>query len=239
MRFSMQTLIMAAAADAYDFVSLASKEDTQHDFKIILIKNRTPKGEGMSIENKNTNEAMSAVMERLDAFQPRRRRSSRTLERPAMYDLEEFIDLHGINEEFFKAIGANQTRKRNFLILATACLYMHGYQYVCDIRRFGEYRDDRDRASKQYCGKHLDELAEVFDKEAGFQIPMHPEPGRKYAVNDCFTGNSAIYHFEIRPEVETFDHTHPAIREIVANVFLQVLQDAYPEMFEHDKASPA
>ena len=66
----MQTLIMAAAADACDFVSLASKEDTQHDFKIILIKNRTPKGEGMSIENKNTNEAMSAVMERLDAIHP-------------------------------------------------------------------------------------------------------------------------------------------------------------------------
>lgn len=185
--------------------------------------------------DKNMNTTMHAVMKRLDAFQPRKRRSIRAGGRAVMCDLEEFIDLYGANEDFFNAIGANPTRKRNFLTLATACLYMHGYQYECDIRRFGEYRDDRDKTSKQYCGRHLNELAEVFDKEAGFQIPMHPEPGRKYAVNDCFTGNSATYHFAIRPEVETFDHTNPTIRQNVANVFLLVLRDAYPNVFDNEE----
>lgn len=148
-------------------------------------------------------------------------------------ELEDFVNPFGFpKKELVEAICNVSKVKKNFMILAIACMYIHGYTYECEERRSGCW-DERSKASKLYCYSQKLALMDAFKNISGREIKMSSEPKHQYALADCFidTMLPKLKVTELRKELECFQRTHSTLQQSMMGIFANVMHQEFPEQF--------
>lgn len=123
----------------------------------------------------------------------------------------------------------------HFMILASACSVAIGYEEACDRKRSTCWCDERKKASKEYCYKHMDAFKQVFKSLTGKELPFKENPGYQYFLQDC----KLEYHPDFRysaltSEVCDFLKEHPTLQQRMIGLFVTVIAKTgrYPEIDE-------
>lgn len=137
------------------------------------------------------------------------------------------------NEEISEAVMQSDTTRKNFLLVASACMVALGYTRKCEDMGRGHW-DDRNKASSRYCKEHLDDLLQMFEDAAGFLIRFKENPMYQYFQQDTLLGRLDTKGMQIAAEVEAFLREHPTLQQSMVGVFLRVIlkNDLYPVSFD-------
>ena len=141
---------------------------------------------------------------------------------PALSDLVNSFGNH--DKEVTEAVMQNDAAKKNFLMVASACMVALGYTRKCEDMRRGHW-DDRNAASSKYCKEHLSEFLEMFEAVAGFPIRFKDRPEYQYFQHDTLFGRLGTKNMQIVSETEAFLRDHPTLQQKMVGVFLRTIAD--------------
>ena len=141
---------------------------------------------------------------------------------PALSDLVNSLGNH--DKEVTEAVMQNDAAKKNFLMVASACMVALGYTRKCEDMRRGHW-DDRNAASSKYCKEHLSEFLEMFEAVAGFPIRFKDRPEYQYFQHDTLFGRLDAKNMQIVSETEAFLRDHPTLQQKMVGVFLRTIAD--------------
>lgn len=152
-----------------------------------------------------------------------------------VHDLSNFVNAFGYpKKELLAEIEKDEKSRKNFLILASGCMYTLGYERFCEITRSREHWDDRNQASMEYCYRHLDALKAVFCEISGKEIEMSEKPKYQYALDECFVGSKEVRRSGIRKNVAFFMCSHPTLMQSMVGIFVSALHAYEPDIFAED-----
>lgn len=139
-------------------------------------------------------------------------------------------------EKLAEEIRKDQEVLDHFMALASVCSLAMGYEELCDHKRSTYWCDERKKASKEYCYKHMDTFKQIFTDLTGKELPFRENPGYQYFLQDCKLERDADFrHSILTSEVCDFLREHPTLQQRMIGLFIQVIAKTgrYPEIDEN------